>query len=70
MFYHTLSLQGVNSSNLYVNFHKKMQKKQYLRVHCIGKIIAQQAWKIAQTCLRRLRIFPTMVVKAKPALHK
>ena len=25
-----------------------------------GKKIAQQAWKIAQTCLRRPRVFPYM----------
>ena len=26
-----------------------------------GKKIAQQAWKIAQTCLRSLRVFPSML---------
>ena len=63
-----LSLEGVYSSILYVSFHSKMQKKNY----CVstGKKMAQQAWKIAQTCLRRLRIFPTTVMKAKSALHK
>ena len=58
MFHHPLSLQGVYSSILYVYFHSKMQKKQYLCVH--WQKIAHQAWKIAQMCLRRLHIFPTM----------
>ena len=54
MFDHPLSLEGIYPSyNDY--FHSKMQDKNYLRVHWQKK--AQQAWKIAQTCLR---IFPTI----------
>ena len=54
MFVHPLSLRGVFSSILYVTFHFKIQKK-------TEKKLAQQAWKIAKTCLRRLRVFPNMV---------
>ena len=49
-----------------------MQKQQYLHVH--RQKIAQQAWKIPQTCLRRLRVFPSMGRLAKnngkPKKHK
>ena len=31
---HLFRLQGIDSSISYVNFHIKMQKKQYLHVHC------------------------------------
>ena len=47
---HLSSLPGFHSSIFYANFHSKMQKK-YLRVH--WQKMAQQARKIAQTCLRR-----------------
>ena len=36
-----------------------MQKKQHLHVH-LQKKITQRARKTAQTCLRRLRVFPTL----------
>ena len=56
MFGQPLSLLGVYSSILYVNFHSKMKKT------CpLTKKIAEQAWKIAQTCLRSLRVFPSML---------
>ena len=55
-----LSLQGVYSFILYVNFHSKMQKKQHLHVH--WQKIAHQAWKIAHLCLCRLHVFPTIGV--------
>ena len=32
-----------------------------------GKKLAQQAWKIAQTCALRLRVFPIMDVPTKYA---
>ena len=57
MSHHPLTSQSVCSSILCVSFHSKMQK-QYSRVH--WQKIAQQGWKIAQTCLRRLRVFQTM----------
>ena len=59
MFDHHLSLQGVYSSILYVSFSSKMQNNNSACVFT-GKKIAQKAWKIAQTCLRRLRVYPTM----------
>ena len=59
-----LSLRGVFSPILHVNFHSKMQKNST----CVstGRKIAQQVWKIAQMCLRRLRVFPTMPRSLSP----
>ena len=57
MFDHTLSLPCVYSSIFNVVFTAKY-KKQYLHVH--WQKIAQEARKIAQTCLRSLHVFPTM----------
>ena len=56
MFGQPLSLLGVYSSILNVNFRSKMK-----RMCPLTKKIAQQAWKIAQTCLRSLRVFPSML---------
>ena len=53
---HPLSLPCVYSSICNVVFTAKY-KKQYLHVH--WQKIAQQARKIAQTCLRSLHVFPT-----------
>ena len=46
IFGHPLSLEGVYSCILYVNFYNKMQNSTYVST---GKKIVQQAWKIART---------------------
>ena len=54
MFDHPLSLQGI-FIQLICQFSQQNAKKQYLQVN--WQKIAQQAKKIARTCLRRLRVF-------------